>query len=178
MPITKRVVVTLVFDVDPKNDPAWFKIFNDHVVDLLKHANAMPGLGVLVNATSTPGVAGTSDSKLNVNVKGVPTAGAPKSFTFCSDCPNTSWCRTQGHCERAVKLREMQPIGYLIEKSGINNGYYFVGRKEYAFVEERFRHIYRPVYAGPRPDEPPPPIEDTPKPPIKKRRRHPIRRRI
>lgn len=42
-----------------------------------------------------------------------------------------------------------EPIGYILEKAGINNGHYFVNPAEYAHVEERFRHIYQPVYASP-----------------------------
>ena len=41
------------------------------------------------------------------------------------------------------------PFGYLIEKAGINNGYYFVSLSEYEHVEERFRHIYKPIYDAP-----------------------------
>jgi len=48
------------------------------------------------------------------------------------------------------------PFGYLIEKAGINNGYYFVSLSEYEHVEERFRHIYKPIY-----DAPPSAAEDT-----------------
>jgi len=103
--MANRVIVTLQFDVNAHGNKQWFNVFNEHAVDLLKHANEMPGLGLLVNATSTR-ASGVGDvRRLNVNVRGVPTAGAPKIFTFCADCPNTSWCRTQGHCERAALMR-------------------------------------------------------------------------
>lgn len=46
-----------------------------------------------------------------------------------------------------------KPFGYLVEKSGINNGYYFVSPKEFEHVEPRFRHIYLPVYAGVAPEK-------------------------
>lgn len=44
-----------------------------------------------------------------------------------------------------------EPVGYLLEKAGINNGYYFVSPAEYQHVEERFQNLYRPVYATPSP---------------------------
>lgn len=52
-----------------------------------------------------------------------------------------------------AKAGEPKPFGYLIEKSGINNGYYFVSPAEFEHVEERFRHIYLPVYAGVAPEK-------------------------
>jgi len=45
-----------------------------------------------------------------------------------------------------------EPFGYLIEKSGINNGYYFHTAAEFDHVEERFRYLYRPVWTFPPPD--------------------------
>jgi hypothetical protein len=42
-----------------------------------------------------------------------------------------------------------KPFGYVIEKSGINNGYYWISPAEYKHVEDRFRHIYTPVFAKP-----------------------------
>jgi hypothetical protein len=39
-----------------------------------------------------------------------------------------------------------QPFGYLIEKAGVNNGYYWISPAEFEHVEERFRYLYKRIY--------------------------------
>jgi hypothetical protein len=41
-----------------------------------------------------------------------------------------------------------EPFGYVLEKSGINNGYYFLTAKEAEHIEDRFKRLYTPVYVG------------------------------
>lgn len=41
------------------------------------------------------------------------------------------------------------PFGYLMEKAGINNGYYFITPAEFEHVEDRFKSHLKPVYEGP-----------------------------
>lgn len=62
-------------------------------------------------------------------------------------------CNGGGLNPIASAALEIEPIGYLIEKSGIDNGYYFLKPSEYQHVEKRFRHIYIPVYAGAAPEK-------------------------
>jgi Lar family restriction alleviation protein len=42
-----------------------------------------------------------------------------------------------------------QPFGYLIKKTGVNNGYYWISPAEFEHVEERFRYLYKPIYEAP-----------------------------
>lgn len=46
----------------------------------------------------------------------------------------------------AGEQREL--LGYILEKSGVNNGYYFVSLAEYAHVEERFQRVYHAIYVA------------------------------
>lgn len=54
----------------------------------------------------------------------------------------------QGEIERLTKqlVRASEPFGYLLEKAGINNGYYFISPAEYQNMEERFREFLIPVF--------------------------------
>lgn len=45
--------------------------------------------------------------------------------------------------------RAGKPFGYVFEKAGVNNGYYFLTPEEMAPVEDRFRHFYTALYAHP-----------------------------
>lgn len=53
--------------------------------------------------------------------------------------------------QKGLSPREGEPFGYVLAKSGIDNGHYFIDPKSYALVEERFRYIYRAVYVTPPP---------------------------
>lgn len=43
-----------------------------------------------------------------------------------------------------------EPFGYVIEKSGVGNGYYYITPAEFQHVEERFHYLYKPLYEGVR----------------------------
>lgn len=45
------------------------------------------------------------------------------------------------------------PFGYVLPKSGVDNGYYFVTPEEFERVEERFRSLYTPLYKQSSPAE-------------------------
>ena len=67
-----------------------------------------------------------------------------------------AWCTSQRTMMRMVleaAVAALQPIGYLNEKSGINNGHYFTEANIFEHIEPRFRHLYTPVYAGVAPEK-------------------------
>jgi hypothetical protein len=84
-----------------------------------------------------------------------PVSGFPDSTKFVVGFSITEQTReTIVSALRLAAQADAQPFGYLIEKSGINNGYYFHTPAEFEHVEERFRHHYTPVYAQAQADAP------------------------
>lgn len=59
-------------------------------------------------------------------------------------------CKVRVETLRAAAPAQ-EPFGYVHAKSGVNNGYYFLTPAEFAHVEDRFRHIYQPLYTSYRP---------------------------
>ena len=81
------------------------------------------------------------------------TSTAGDSWVWSIQCDGCDvYCSTAAWNTRAgdPAQGEQEPIGYLLEKAGVDNGYYFVEPKSYAHVEERFRNLYKPVYASPQ----------------------------
>jgi hypothetical protein len=115
--VKKRVTVTLTFELDTMKYPLrqWFLIFNQHMVDVLRHINTNPKLGTLIGATSQ--FDALNPQRLDHRAAGPAKADLPKVFTFCALCPNTSWCRTQGQCVRAEKVRATGSIEHLTRET-------------------------------------------------------------
>lgn len=77
--------------------------FNMQVLDLVRVVNANPNLGKLRGVETTAD--GGKPTSLSIFQEGAPVANVPRQFTRCAQCPNPSYCITQGMCTVAERVR-------------------------------------------------------------------------
>lgn len=98
----RNINVTFRFEYNSTGSD-WKPSYKDQVIDLIKVVNANPNFGTLKRVVLS--VDGGIETPISPMQEGSPTANLTKTFQFCSECPNVSYCATQGKCTVADRVR-------------------------------------------------------------------------
>lgn len=98
----RHCTIALTFDVETKDwgGRDWRGRFARQCRDVVRAVNAMPKLdGKIMSAYLTYDDMALP-THINPTERGAPIAGASQVFQYCAECPNRSYCATQGFCAR------------------------------------------------------------------------------
>jgi hypothetical protein len=84
------------------------------------------------------------NAKWYAKIDGTPIPNDLKVNIAEAICHAVGPCDAQQPAQEPVAWRE--PFGFLLAQSGVNNGYYWVSPEQFQHVEQRFYHLYIPVF--------------------------------